>query len=62
MIVIEWHLLVYIIINLLVFIWAVTRDGNTGFLDLGSDRFWAFGFFWLVAIISTLIYGGIYWW
>ena len=61
MIVIEWHLLVYIIINLLVFIWAVTRDGDAGFL-LGSYRFWAFVFFLLVAIISTLIYGGIYWW
>lgn len=60
MIVIEWHLLVYIIVNLLVFIWAITRDGDDGLL--GSDRFLALGLFWLVAIISTLIYGGIYWW
>lgn len=60
MIVIKWHLLIYIIINLIVFIWAITRNGDEGYL--GSDRFWALGFFCLVAIISTLIYGGIYWW
>lgn len=60
MITIEWHLLIYIIVNLLVFIWAVTRDDYEGFL--GSDRTWAFFLFLIVALITTLIYGGIYWW
>lgn len=60
MIVIEWHLLIYIIVNLAIFIWAITRDGQEGFL--GSDRGWALAAFFLFLIISTLLYGGIFWW
>lgn len=60
MITIEWHLLVYIGVNLFVFIWAITRDGHEGYL--GSSKTWAFFLFILVLIISTLIYGGLFWW
>ena len=60
MITIEWHLLIYIIVNAFVFVWAITRDGTEGYL--GSDRGWAFMLFLLVLIISTSIYGGIFWW
>lgn len=60
MIVIEWHLLIYIIVNLAIFIWAITRDSQEGFL--GSDRGWALVVFFLFLIISTLLYGGIFWW
>lgn len=60
MITFEWHLLIYIIANLIIFIWAITRDGTEGFL--GSDRGWAIILFLLFLIVSTLLYGGIFWW
>lgn len=60
MITFEWHLLIYILINAALFVWAITRDGYDGFL--GSDRTWAMLFFFLVLTISTSIYGGIFWW
>lgn len=60
MITIEWHLLVYILINVVVFIWSITRDDDEGLL--GSDRMWAFLLFLLVLVMSTLIYGGCFWW
>lgn len=60
MITFEWHLLIYIAINLILFIWAITRDDYDGFL--GSDRTWAMLFFFIVLIISTSVYGGIFWW
>lgn len=60
MITFEWHLLIYILINASLFVWAITRDDYEGFL--GSDQTWAFFFFVLVLIISTSIYGGIFWW
>lgn len=60
MIIIEWHLLIYILVNVVIFIWAITRNGEVGFL--GSDRLWATMLFFLFFIISTLIYGGIFWW
>lgn len=52
--------MIYILINLIVFVWAITRDGYEGFL--GSDRTWAMFLFFIVFIISTLVYGGIFWW
>ena len=60
MITFEWHLLIYILVNAVVFIWAITRDDYEGFL--GSNRDWAIILFFLVLIISTSIYGGIAWW
>lgn len=60
MIVIEWHLLVYVIVNLVIFTWAITRDKTEGLI--GSDRGWAMILFLLFLIVSTLLYGGIFWW
>lgn len=60
MITIEWHLLAYIVFNLVVLIWAISRDNYDKYF--GSDRFWALILFIILAIMSTLLYGGIYWW
>ena len=60
MITIEWHLFIYILVNVIVLIWAITRDDYEGFL--GSNMDWAMLLFLLVLIISTSVNGGIFWW
>jgi phage-related holin len=60
MITITWQLLILIILEVLGFIWVITRNGNGGFL--GSDRDWAGIAYIVLSIVAISIYGGIFWW
>lgn len=60
MITFEWYLLIYILVNAVVFIWAITIDDYDDFL--GSDRTWALCAFILCLLFTTLFYGGMFLW
>lgn len=60
MIIVEWNIIVYILVLICTFIYAITRDNTPGWL--GSSRDWA-GIWWVIFTFAfTAIWGGIFWW
>lgn len=61
MIRITWHLILYILIEIIGFVWAISSSDDDGSYGISTRDCRII--FWLIAsIIGILIYGGIFWW
>lgn len=60
MITITWHLLVLLLLVAFGFVWAITRDKQSGMF--GSSRDWAELLWATATVVILLIYGGFFWW
>ncbi len=62
MITITWHLILYMLIEIVGFIWAICSDDTEhGYVGL-STRDCRIMLWIILSIIFTTIYGGIFWW
>lgn len=57
---ISWNIMVYVLVLICTFIFAITRDNFSGWL--GSSRDWAIMLWIVFTLLFTAIWGGIFWW
>ena len=60
MVTITWHLLVLLLLAVFGFVWAITRDKQSGMF--GSPQGWALLLWATAVVVILLIYGGFFWW
>lgn len=60
MVTIGWNIIVYVLVLICTFIFAITRDNSPGWL--GFSRDWAIMLWIVFALLFTAIWGGIFWW
>lgn len=62
MITISWHLILYILLEIIGFVWALCGDDTSGGYISITTRDYRVILWIVLSIILTLIYGGIFWW
>lgn len=57
-----WHLILYMLIEIIGFVWAISGDSRASGYFAISSRDCRITLWLVLTFVFTLIYGGIFWW